>query len=30
MENAVRLVLATGEVLEYSFAECDFLHGRLR
>ena len=24
MEDAVRLVLATGEFLEYSFAECDF------
>lgn len=24
MEDAVRLILATGEFLEYSFAECDF------
>ncbi len=24
MEDAVRLVLATGEFLEYSFTECDF------
>lgn len=24
MEDAVRLILATGEFLEYGFAECDF------